>query len=432
MIFYLILTLILISLSCLGFYFLSKVTVLNFKYLNFISYQYILHFFIFIVPGTIAILFGIRFELALQPVSEDTILDTLLAIMWCIIAFPITMLIWDTLFHQKLKNKTIQFYEKEVVHNQKHTLNKIKILTLLSTISLFLFIYLLPVVPIFHIGSGGDIIMEYRLKSAFDLPSEIYIFRRLLVYFFPIFFLYLLALNSIKKIPIYILLINFLNAAFILSYSTEKAPILFFIMAIIFTINITNKNFVINKKKVAAFMIMSTILLLFMITFFYNNGINDAVMSLANRIFISQISGSYLSMEYYGTNAPFKYFHEVFFRLDALFGNNVTMPASEELVSYYFPYQYENNLWRNTNSFIIQGAWANFGIFGIIFAPIWCATVIYFCILYVMRSPKTPAILAVYSYSSIFMVSLSTNFNNFIYSSGFILTIMIWLFLRKI
>nr|BEP19290.1 hypothetical protein SUGSMm_00870 [Morganella morganii subsp. sibonii] len=169
-----------------------------------------------------------------------------------------------------------------------------------------------------------------------------------------------------------------------------------------------------------------------MITFFYNNGINDAVISLANRVFISQISGSYLSMEYYGTNAPFKYFHEVFFRLDALLGNNVTMPASEELVSYYFPYQYDNNLWRNTNSFIIQGAWANFGIFGIIFAPIWCATVIYFCVLYVMRSPKTPAILAVYSYSSIFMVSLSTNFNNFIYSSGFILTIMIWLFLRKI
>ncbi|EOI2317003.1 O-antigen polymerase [Proteus mirabilis] len=423
---------VLIYISCLGCYFLSKVTPLSFKNLNFLSYQYLLHFIIFIVPGTIAILLGVKFELALQPVSDETIFYAVLAIIWCIIAFPITMGIWDILLNQQLKKRIILYNEKSVSYNKQFTLSKIKFLTLFNTLALLFLIYLLPVIPIFHIGSGSDLIMEYRLKSAFDLPGSIYFFRRILIYFFPIFFLYILSLHSIKKIPFYLFLINFLNAAFILSYSTEKAPIVFFIIAIIFTINITNKNFVINKKKLVLLLVIFITILLCMVIFFYGQDFNDAIISLGNRLFISQISGSYLSMEHYGTKAPFKYFHEVFFRLDMLFGNKVTMPVSEELVFYYYPSLFEDNLWRNVNSFIIQGAWANFGVLGVIFAPIWCATIIYFCNLYIMKSPKTPAMLAVYSYSSIFMVSLSTNFNNFIYSSGFFLTILIWLFLRKL
>ncbi|EJF7713640.1 oligosaccharide repeat unit polymerase, partial [Providencia rettgeri] len=352
--------------------------------------------------------------MAILPVSDETIIYTVFTIMWCIIAFPFTMVILDILLRQKIKAKIIQYNEKTVVYDNKLTLGKIKFITLSNTIFLLLLIYLLPVIPLFHVGSGSDILMEYRLKSAFDLPGYIYMFRRLLVYFLPIFFLYLIAVHSTKKIPLYILLINFLNAAFILVYSTEKAPILFFIIAIIFIVNITSKKFTIDTKKILFLFIILTIVLLCMVIFFYNQSINDGSISLVNRLFISQIAGSYLSMEYYGSKAPFKYFHEVFFRLDALFGNNVTMPASEELVYYYYPTLYNDNLWRNVNSFIIQGAWANFGFTGIILAPIWCATIIYFCVLYIVKSPKRPAMLAIYSYSSIFMVSLSTNFNNFI------------------
>ncbi|WP_338190989.1 hypothetical protein, partial [Proteus mirabilis] len=189
---------VLIYISCLGCYFLSKVTPLSFKNLNFLSYQYLLHFIIFIVPGTIAILLGIKFELALQPVSDETIFYAVLAIIWCIIAFPITMGIWDILLNQQLKKRIILYNEKSVSYNKQFTLSKIKLLTLFNTLALLFLIYLLPVIPIFHIGSGSDLIMEYRLKSAFDLPGSVYFFRRILIYFFPFFFLYFLLLHLLK------------------------------------------------------------------------------------------------------------------------------------------------------------------------------------------------------------------------------------------
>ena len=169
-----------------------------------------------------------------------------------------------------------------------------------------------------------------------------------------------------------------------------------------------------------------------MFLFFYNNDINDVFSLLFGRLFVAQIAGSYLSVEYYGSIAPFKFFDGILFRIDNLLGNIPTMQTSEELVWYYYRDLYDSNLWKNVNSFIIQGSWANFGLLGVILAPVWCASVMYFSCNYLLRKAKTAGSLAVYSYSAIFMVSLSTNFNNFIYSSGFILTILIWLFLKKL
>ena len=240
------------------------------------------------------------------------------------------------------------------------------------------------------------------------------------------------ALNSYIKIGKILLLTSFFSAVFILGYSTEKAPIVLFLISIFFLKNIINNNYDLSIRRILPLLFFIIVVLILMFAFFYGNSLEEAVDSLISRLFVAQVAGSFLSMEYFGNQAVFKYLNAVLFRLDALLGNTPTMQASEELVFYYYPELFNGNLWRNVNSFIIQGAWANFGWLGVFFAPVWCAIVIYSGCLFIVNRVKTSASLAVYAYSTIFMFSLSTNFNNFIYSSGLLLTVVIWLFLKKL
>ncbi|MDR6543217.1 oligosaccharide repeat unit polymerase [Acinetobacter bereziniae] len=404
------------------------------KYLNLISYQYFLNFIFLVVPGSIAILLGFRDDLALYPVRDETVIYTCIAICWCLIAFPTTITILDLLLKQNIKRKLIDYKMKKIVHfnNGDITKRNVVIVTIFAFFFLVLLMALLPVIPIFHVGASAEFIMNSRLESAFDLPPIVYFFRRILIYFFPIYFIYLFVLKSYLDIDKKVLFVTFICTIFILTYSTEKAPVVLFILAIFFAKNLIGKNYSLSIRKIIPLILIFIVLFVSMFAFFYNNSVGDAKTSLLVRMFVSQIAGSYLSMEYYGDNAPFKMFHAVLFRLDALLGNIPTMQTSEELVYYYYPDLYNGNLWRNVNSFIIQGAWSNFGWVGIIIAPIWCAIVIYLGCLYIVNKPKTASNLAVYSYSAIFMASLSTNFNNFIYSSGLLLTIFIWAFLKKL
>lgn len=418
----------------LGIFFLSKVVPLGASELNFISYQYYMHFVLLVIPGSIMILLGNRSDLALLPLSNATVIYCSLAIAWCVFIFPFTMFMLDKISRQQLKIKIKNYNQYNVVHHSQPevTLRNIKIITIFNTSLLLIFLSMLPTIPIFHIGAGSEFLMNSRLESAFDLPAWLYGFRRILVYYLPIFLLFVLAFNSVKKVPKWIFLLCFINAFLVLGYSTEKAPIIFLIFSIFFMKNLLPNSYNLSFFKLLPLLILFLTLLISMFMFFYQNTLSEALDGFISRLFVGQIAGSYLSMEYFGSIAPFKYFNAVFFRLDELLGNNATMQASEELVYYYYYELYINNLWRNVNSFIIQGAWSNFGWFGVFFAPIWCAIIIYSLILYVVNHTKTASTLAIYSYSTIFMVSLSTNFNNFMYSSGFILTICLWLMLRKI
>ncbi|UUM28125.1 hypothetical protein NQU59_03020 [Acinetobacter colistiniresistens] len=290
---------------------------------------------------------------------------------------------------------------------------------------------MLPVIPILHIGAGSEFIMNSRIESAFDLPGWVYGFRRVLVYFLPIFLLYVLALKRNVSIPNWVVFLSVINAIIILGYSTEKAPLLYLILSVFFLKN-NFKDYNLSFGRLIPIGGGLFFILFMMFLLFYNNELSEVLELLSGRLFIAQIAGSYLSVEYYGAVQSFKYFDAVLFRLDGLLGNIPTMQTSEELVKYYYPDLYSNNLWKNVNSFIIQGAWANFGVLGVIVAPIWCAAIIYFCCVYIYKRAKTASNLAIYSYSAIFMVSLSTNFNNFIYSSGFILTLLIWMFLKRL
>jgi len=420
--------------AILGIFLLKLVAPIGVKNLNFLSYQYFMHFIFLVVPGSIIIAFGFRDELALMPVSDETVFYTCLAIVWCVISFPLTLLIIDALAGKNLRerflNYKMQLYTP--LNNPKVTLRNITIITFISTCFLFILIYILPVVPIFHIGADAEFIMNSRLESSFDIPPAVFFLRRVMIYFLPIFFLFTYIVNRYNKVNKITYFTCLFNAVFILTYSTEKAPLILLIFSIFFLKNSLEPNYSFSLKKVFLIFISLIAIMFVMVALLYGNDLNDAGLSLVKRMFISQIAGSFLSMEYYGLHAPFKYFDAIFFRLDSLLGGVPTMQISEELVKYYYSELFNSNLWRNVNSFIVQGAWGSFGWFGIFIAPIWCALIMYFSVLYIISKPKTAANLSIYSYSTIFMVSLSTNFNNFIYSTGFLLTVLIWMFLKKI
>ena len=258
---------ILLISSIIGIFFLSKVVPLKFGYFNLLSYQYLYQCIFLVVPGAIVILLGVRTDLALQPVSDNTIYLTSYLISWCVFAFPATIVFWDQVTNKKIYNLIVAYKRKDVVHYNKKSITKtnVTIISIINSLLLMVFLSLLPVIPVLHIGSGSEFIMNSRIESAFDLPSWVYGYRRVLIYFLPIFFLYTLALRNVIDLPKWLVILNGVNAVVILGYSTEKAPLLYLIIAVFFLKNtFNNYNLSFGKSLPIGFGIFSILFLMFL------------------------------------------------------------------------------------------------------------------------------------------------------------------------
>lgn len=222
----------------------------------------------------------------------------------------------------------------------------------------------------------------------------------------------------------------FVAAFLMLVHNFEKSPFIFFLFGFIF-LYVLVKNRISKTFLISA--VVSTLLLLIAIYAFITKNVGaeniEYMVSpfkegLVGRVLISQITGLYshfeafpLQHDFIGTASLSKF-------LSASFLPDFTDRSGRIVLELYAPAWVEMGYGGSFNTLFIGEAWANYGIAGILIAPLWVGFLIGLCYYTFLSLKKTPVFLALFVYYS-YKTSISGGLNDYLYNAKAVILFII-------
>jgi oligosaccharide repeat unit polymerase len=232
-------------------------------------------------------------------------------------------------------------------------------------------------------------------------------------------------------------LLMFLFSFFILTYNLAKSPFIFYILGFIFLSVLINGHV---KKSTLCFLLGLVLsLILFAYIFFMGaSNFEAAWQVLWRRIFLGQSQGTFMAFEYFPKEHDFIGFSSFW----KLFPRDLGVDASERAFRVIMVISNPEGVKAGTagvvTSLFIQEAWANFGLYGVIIAPIYVGMFVQMIYLFFLNFKKTPVAIGVLAYLS-YKMPIISGFYHFVFDMAlvfvfifFILIYIVALVLRKI
>ncbi|MDE9444684.1 hypothetical protein KKJ04_03390 [Xenorhabdus bovienii] len=223
------------------------------------------------------------------------------------------------------------------------------------------------------------------------------------------------AVSAVKRRPIITSLSVIISILFLL-LSSEKAPIVFYLLGLLISYNTAKGKITKINTKIIIF-ILSFIIVLYLL--FVSNNVTEIISKLTDRLFIAQSISVYLSLKYYSLSGDlsFNTLSNIFTKILDI---KTIEPASVELMKTYYSEMIAVGGW-NVNGLFIHEAWANFGALGIIIAPIIVTieNAIVFSIVILLK--RNVFQVSIYSYMTINCVYFLTSFNAYFYHSNLLI-----------
>lgn len=397
--------------------------------INFLSYLFYFQIFCLIFCGLFFINFGWSYDDVVNMVNLGSIENFTVFIALFVTLFSVFLLFFCKIFGVDRRKLEI-YFSVRVNKESKLIENFVDVCFFTGACSFFYFLSEIGGIPLVKIFLGGmEIVEAAKIRSEASLNlnpglNAIKLFAPILLQV-SYFFYFSKFLNNEKgfilKIKIFT---SFIFCMLSLAYAGDKAPCVFFIFGHLFCyVYIKSK---LNSFLFSTFFVICTILIVIM--YFINmKGFGDSmIVSFVNRVFVSQISGTYLALDHFGTVEDFIGISSQNATLSSFFGLESKLRASERLVEYYFYDSYVAGLFKNVNSFFMHEAWANYGWMGILFSPIWVAFLISLNLKFLLNSEKNNFNVAIFVYASYSIMSFSTSFNSYILSPQYILLLIVF------
>lgn len=239
-------------------------------------------------------------------------------------------------------------------------------------------------------------------------------------------FYFLLRRSGIKKYTSLIVCVLF---CFL---QTEKAPVVILIISLLFAA-------ILNGKKISfiRLLIILVVMLIFLAGMYYflyeSESLVYSFLNVLSRVFVQQISGVFLSIQYYGNIVDYDYGYNLFPRLFAFLdiGEGNGLIIAEQMASYYLPELYNAGSVKNINGLYVMDAWAAGGWWGCIIVSIILAIYSSFIYLFFLRKNKTPLVIAFYTYFSVFSISFVTSAGVALFSPFALIFFILFIILRN-
>lgn len=223
----------------------------------------------------------------------------------------------------------------------------------------------------------------------------------------------------------------FLNCAVQGLLLTEKAPFIYFILALMFLFTLRNNN-KIGFLKILIVLLALVSLLSLSLLFLYNQ--SDFIGSLKNvfnRVFIQQISGVFLSIQHYGTVTDFDLGFNLFPKIYGLLGFPDSKIIAEQLAEFYLSSLYVMGDVKNINGLYIMDSWAAGGILGSLIVTFILACYAVFTYLFFLRKRKEPLVLVFYTYYSVYNLSFISSGGMSLFSPFAVFFLLVFIILYK-
>lgn len=367
--------------------------------------------------------------------SRNTRLIAWIAVCYSIIAIPLGMIITNGLYNVKISILYTNFENK----NLNVGLSSRKIRYILFGICVFSILVSLYIKlnsgswPLYTALIEKDYLsaMEGRIDVRLNFHGIIYIKNLFGLYLVPMFS-YFAYIVWLKKRTLYCLIsyIVILSCTiFIISYDTQKAPIIFYLIGYVVIYPLIKKP--ISKKALIIFFSTAVLLMGLMYTLFSatNSEVLDIVLdpgsSMWGRMFISSYAGVPLSFEWF-PNVITQPTWQI--GIPEFILNAFDLPTTESARLMMLKINPEGNL---ISSYFIAEAWANYGLFGVIISPFVIGFCVQFVHLFLLRNGKDPLAIAFYAYMTTRWV-ISSGFVNYLYFKAILLPLVLYFIVRKI
>lgn len=407
---------------------------------NMMSWIYYYEFVLLTLIGSVLVACKVDNHYMINKLMDDSSrIVGLYAIIYTLVFFPLGMKFANFIFHEKRVDLLFKKYTASPIqYEKKYNDHNVRILLiLLSGISVCSVIYVLCVlgdIPFLRFFETSKFLnfTEFRIEASRNFQGNEYIKNLFALSLTPILsyvaYGYKLRDNTFfTKVWFYVM---FLFTVLILTYNFEKAPILFYLLGFVFYRvywkgSISKKMIVVTCLSLFILIVgMYSVLMFetnvdFSILFNYNSGI-------FGRLLLSQGAGTFLSFDMF----PDVHSHIGLSSISEFMSNFLNLEYSERssrvIMEQVNPNGVKMGVAGVMNSLFIAEAWANFGICGVIVAPLYVGFLIQSLYLFFLKSNKSPFLLALFVSFSI-KSSITGGFNDYVYNVNFLFLLLVFL-----
>lgn len=358
-------TVIAIFISLLVYYLLTKVyAVCNIKLkgrgTHPLALFIVIQICIFSFPGVILISFLGFDSFRYETINEGTRFEIGLWYLYSIVVFALVNLFFLTIFHIKSYNK---YVSQTIPYNP--VIYKATTLVLFALFSLLIKLLLSKTPPLFYLIEG-DFEKAYQSRIDIQINQQDYYIPYIsnltsLLSIYQFYFLYYFYSFADRK-TLYLkclVLVSFLLASIECLYETQKAPLIFMLLGVVFIFYL--KTHKIKKLIISLGLIFSFAVVLQSIII--GSNLSDALSSAADRFLLGQNQGFYHIINSIKPDA--KYWFSSFYFIERL--GVVTSRADVDVIPYMTYYKGADIV--NVNSYYLGEAWSMFGYYGLILSP---------------------------------------------------------------
>lgn len=408
---------------------------LNIRYFNTITYVFYYCIIVSTFIGAVLCAFGFGEDhWILCYAKSEARIKAWLAVCYSMIAMPIGMILMNNIFKIHPRKDFFNFIKEPIKYEISDQRLK-QIMIVLILISFLTFIYIKHYSgswPLYSAIVEQDYIAaaEGRIDVRLNFHGIVYIKNLIGLYLVPIFSYYSFIISQQKKTLYYKVsfLIMLVLTLLILSYDTQKAPIIFYACGFV-VIHVLTKG-KISKKSIILFVLIALGIMGILYSVFNasTHGALDVILdprsAMWGRMFISG---------YAGVPLTFEWFPDVITQPTWQIGipefilKVFDLPTTESARLLMLKIEPEGNL---ISSYYIAEAWANYGLIGVFIAPFIVGINVQIIQIYLLKSPKNPLLIAFYAFMTTKWV-ISSGFVNYLFFKAIIFGFIIY-FLAKL
>ncbi len=431
--------LLVVVVFCLStFLFYKAAGTLKLTKLNMISTIYYFMLLFNMIGGSLIYL-GFRNHYLIQKINTPGVIErTYYILAYCAVTFPLALCIVKKIISMVKRPRKISDFVQEGVRYNAKTYNiqiivmALIIICTLSTMYVFLHLGYIPVVSMLK---GGNL-NALRQSGNRNFSGNQYVKNLIMATLTPFvsyftFIYYKITKSKTWKMLFYYMVIL---SVVVLTYDFSKSPIITYLMGL-YLIEVMLGN-VTNEEKIRKLVLTTIILILF----FYLVMMRVEKSSLLSiysgpmgRIFFTQIATLFLHVDAFPMKSPFLNGASFNGWMSFLIPNAANIRSGRVVMSIYNAQGVETNTAGVMNTLFVGEAYANYGIIGVIIAPIVFGIVIGFFAYMLPALKKRPTSILLYVQLTLqFTLIIEGGFVDIFYSASTIflvlVTIMLYLF----
>ena len=410
---------------------------LKFTKMNMISalYYYIMFFNLI---GASLIFVGFRDHYLIRKLaSEETIDKTYYALAYCVITFPVVLIVMKKIMGLFIRKREIHTFVQDSIHyngNMTGIQTAVLLLMVVCTMATIYVFVNLGYIPIVSMFTGGNLDV-LRQSGNRNFAGNQYIKNLLMSSLTPFvsYIAYIYYRTTKKGLWGVMFAYMALLSVIVLTYDFAKTPIITYLLGI-YLMEVVLGNVTSNKRfKKLVFSAILLLLFFYVIVFGAGNSLFSIYTGPIGRIIFTQIATLFLHMEAFPLHHPFLNGGSFNGWMSFVFPAAANIRSGRVVMTIFNPQGIEANTAGVMNTVFIGEAYANFGIMGIIIAPIVFGIIIGFFAYLLPGLKKTPFSVLFYVQLSLLYISIvEGGFVDIFYSASIVFYLLLTILLYVI